>query len=128
MPLPINVKRALQVEPSNQMLYVYNRTANLTMTQSQTGSVITNLGAAGAVTITLPPSPKKGTNFFFGVSTAQELRINPGSSSDLLIINGAAQTAGKYAGADDEGETAKVVYIGSNKWLVDAVGTWTVES
>lgn len=103
-------------------------TSNTTLTAAQSGRLVHNTGAAGAVTVSLPAAPAVGTFYRFGVGVAQELRIDP-ANGDSVVINGAVQTAGKYITADDEAESCELVYIGSNRWLARHVtGTWTVEA
>src|SRR5690606_25911799 len=71
-----------------------------TLTAAQSGSVVTNLGAAGAATFALPAATV-GLEFLFYVLAAQELRIDPNGTETIgLPSSGAQQAAGKYIGAD----------------------------
>lgn len=99
-----------------------------TLTKEETGSIHTNLGASGTVTLTLPQDAVSGTRFYFVVMAAYELRIDPGAAG-AIYINGAKQTDDKYISADDEAESVLLICTGSNDWVaLFATGTWTVET
>ncbi|HSV98859.1 MAG TPA: hypothetical protein VLI39_01710 [Sedimentisphaerales bacterium] len=92
---------------------------------TESGSVHTNLGAAGAVTLTLPDAPPAGTEFTFAVQAACELRIEPG---DAAIRDNSGQTAGKYKAASAIGAALTIVADSNGNWAVTAkTGTWTEE-
>ena len=91
-------------------------TASKTLTQSQTGSVQTNLGATGAVTLTLPQQVQKGQFYDFAVAAAQDLRIEPGAAG-ALYINGAKQTDNKYAESAYIGDTMRATADGNDDWI-----------
>jgi hypothetical protein len=102
--------------------------ADATLTRDQAGATVTNLGASGAVMVTLPAAPQLGTSYTFVVATAQQLRIDP-AGTDVIVAQGAAQAAGKYIWADDEGESITLTYHEANKWIASGlVGTWTAEA
>lgn len=107
---------------------VVHKTADATLTRAQSGTLFTNLGASGAIALTLPQDAEQGDFFHFTVAAAQELRIDPGAAG-AVYISGAKQTDNKYISADDECESVELVCIGNNDWLARHVtGTWTVES
>jgi hypothetical protein len=98
-----------------------------TLTINETGSIHTNLGEDGAMTLLLPQADATGCVFWFAVMTAQELRIDPGAAGGIYI-NGAKQTDNMYISADDEGESVMLVGDGNGDWVaLFATGTWTVE-
>ena len=106
---------------------IEHHTAGDTLTKEETGSVHTNLGAGGAVTMILPQDAAAGCLFWFGVMAAQELRIDPGAAG-AIYINGAKQTDDMYITADDEGESVMLVADGNGDWVsLFTTGTWTVE-
>lgn len=113
--------------PGTVNTYNVTQAAALTLTTADSGAFISNLGASGAATVNLPSAPPAGCVFNFIVSAAQELRVNPGDN-DKLYINGAAQADGKYAGADDEGESLTCVSNSAGDWYCRVTGTWTVET
>jgi hypothetical protein len=100
-------------------------TSDDTLTAAESGSVHSNLGATGTVTLTLPASAPQGTIFTFAVQAAQELRIDPGTAA---IRDDSGQTADKYKKADGIGECLTVVADSNGDWATIAKnGTWTEE-
>lgn len=107
---------------------IEHHTAADTLTKEESNSVHTNLGATGAVTLTLPQDAFTGCSFTFVVMAAQQLRIDPGAAG-AIYIGGAKQTDDKYIWADDEAESVELVADGNYDWIaIGAVGTWTVET
>jgi hypothetical protein len=101
-------------------------TSDDTLTAVESGSVHTNLGATGLVTLTLPASTSEGTLFTFAVQSAQELRIDPGAAT---IRDDSGQTAGKYKSADAIGESLTLVVDSNGDWVTIAKnGTWAEEA
>jgi hypothetical protein len=101
-------------------------TSDDTLTAAESGSVHTNLGATGAITLTLPASAAEGMIFTFAVQAAQELRIDPGAAA---VRDDSGQTAGKYKAADAIGECITLVADSSGDWATVAKhGTWTEEA
>jgi hypothetical protein len=101
-------------------------TADDTLTEVESGSVHTNLGATATITLTLPVSAPAGTTFYFAVQAAQELRIDPGS---VTIRDDSGQTAGKYKSADAIGESLCLVADANGDWVTTAKnGSWTEET
>jgi len=101
-------------------------TSNDTLTEAESGSIHSNLGATAAVTLTLPASASAGTEFTFAVQAAHELRVDPGTAT---IRDNSGQTAGKYKSADAVGECLTVVADSNGDWAVTAKsGTWTEEA
>ena len=101
-------------------------TANDILTESESGSIHTNLGAAGVVTLTLPASASEGTEFTFSVQAAQQLRIDPGTAT---IRDNCGQTADKYKWADAIGECLTIVADENGDWVTIAKnGTWSEEA
>ncbi|MBA7668684.1 hypothetical protein ES703_76799 [subsurface metagenome] len=100
-------------------------TSDDTLTAAESGSVHSNLGATGTVTLTLPTSAPAGTVFSFAVQAAYELRVDPGTGT---IRDDSGQTAGKYKSADAIGECLSLVADSNGDWATIAKnGTWTEE-
>jgi len=100
--------------------------SNDTLTSAESGSVHTNLGATGTITLTLPASASEGTVFTFAVQAAQQLRIDPGTAT---IRDSSGQSADKYKSADAIGECLTVVADSNGDWATIAKsGTWTEEA
>ena len=109
------VKRAIEAHTSDD-----------TLTAAESGSVHSNLGATGAVTLVLPASAPAGTVFTFAVQAAQELRMDPFTAT---IRDDSGQTADKYKSADAIGECLSLVADSNGDWVTIAKnGTWTEEA
>jgi hypothetical protein len=92
---------------------------------AESGSVHTNLGAAGTVTLTLPTAAQQGTEFTFAVQSAYELRVDPGAAA---IRGSSGQTAGRYKAASTIGASLTLVADANGDWAaVAGDGTWTQE-
>lgn len=101
-------------------------TADDTLKENESGSVHTNLGATGAITLTLPSSASKGIHFYFAVQAAQELRIDPGTAT---IRDTSGQTVDKYKTADAIGECIHIVADANGDWeTISKYGTWIEEA
>lgn len=102
-------------------LNVHTSSGNLS--EHETGSVHTNLGASGAVTLVLPTVSKAGIVFTFAVQAAQELRIDPGAAT---IRDDCGQTADKYKSANAIGECIKLISNDDGDWItISKHGTWS---
>ena len=100
-------------------------TSDDTLTSAESGSVHSNLGATGTVTLTLPTTAPVGTVFTFAVQAAYELRVEPDTAT---IRDDSGQTAGKYKSADAIGECLSLVADSNGDWATIAKnGTWTEE-
>jgi hypothetical protein len=104
-------------------------TAGDTLTAQETGTVHTNTGATGAITLVLPAATV-GLHFKFYVGAAFELRIDPnGTETISLPSTGVAGAAGKYLTADAVGETVQLFCAKAGTWAVlGHTGTWTAEA
>lgn len=104
-------------------------TADRTLTKAESGSLVTNLGATGAVVILLPADSEVGDFYTFNVGAAQTLTVANGKATEGFIINGGLQTVDKDISADDEAESVTITKVSATRWLAQATtGTWTVES
>ena len=101
-------------------------TSDDTLTESESGSVHTNLGATGTITFTLPASATVGTKFTFAVQSAQQLRVDPGTAT---IRDNSGQTPDKYKWADAVGESLTLVADANGDWVTIAKnGTWSEQA
>ena len=101
-------------------------TGDDSLLENESGSVHTNLGATGAVTLTLPGSATKGTHYKFAVQATQELRIDPGTAT---IRDDSGQTANKYKTANAIGECIEIIADANGDWAtISKYGTWTEEA
>jgi hypothetical protein len=101
-------------------------TADRTLAAAESGSIHTNLGAAGTITLTLPEAAAEGSEFGFAVQEARELRVDPGATA---IRDSSGQTAGKYKSAAAIGASLTLVADSNGDWVTIAkTGTWTEEA
>ena len=98
------------------------------LTAAHSGNIYTNTGAGAAASWDLP-AVTAGLEYFFFVTTAQELRINPNALETIgLPSTGAQQAGGKYITADAAGEYVHIVCITAGQWeTLNYRGTWGVE-
>ncbi len=100
--------------------------ADDTLTAAESGSVHSNLGATGTITLTLPSQSLEGVLFTFAVQAARELRIEPGSAT---INDDSGQGYGKYKSASAIGSSITLVSDSYGNWATIAKnGTWTEET
>ncbi len=100
---------------------------NDTLTDAESGSVHTNLGAGGTIALTLPADPEGGTWFLFAVQENQQLRIDPGSNAIYQYVV-FVPPEDLYIWADNIGECIMLVANEDNNWLaIGVTGTWTYE-
>ena len=105
---------------------VEDHIADDTLTEHETGGVHSNLGATGAITLTLPTVEKAGIKFTFAVQAAQELRVDPGAAT---ILDDSGQTADKYKTANAIGESIQIISNSAGDWYtISKNGTWTEEA
>ncbi|MBM4029197.1 MAG: hypothetical protein FJ280_27935 [Planctomycetes bacterium] len=101
-------------------------TTNDALGEAESGSVHTNLGATGTVTITLPPAATPGTVFTFAVQAAYALRVDPGAAA---LRDDSGQTPDKYKSANVIGASLTVIADANGDWATIAKnGTWTQEA
>lgn len=114
---------------------VVNSLVDLTLTSNeyfaralQGGIVVSNLGAAGAVTFTLPPA-REGMRVKAIVETAQSLRLDPNGTETLSSTAGVTQVAGKYTACATIGGYIGLICLHAGTWDVEIFNaTWTVEA
>jgi len=116
----------LYLNTSSTTMVIEAHAANDTLTVAESGSVHTNLGADGTITLTLPASAAAGVWFTFAVQAAQQLRVDPGTAT---IREHSGHTPDKYKWADAVGECLTLVSDANGDWATIAKnGTWTEEA
>jgi hypothetical protein len=119
--MPLRYKLRQCIDP------VSDHTGAIALSSEDHGRVLSNAGAAGAITMTLPPA-MEGLEFTFLVAATQQLRIDPnGTDTISQPSSGVPGSAGKYLWADAIGESIRVICRGTNWFAVGAHGTWTHE-
>lgn len=105
---------------------VEDHSADDTLTEYESPSIHSNLGATSAITLTLPTVTRAGIKFTFAVQAAAELRIDPAAATIRDDVN---QTVSKYTTANAIGEALQLISNSSGDWIVIAkYGTWTKEA
>lgn len=105
---------------------VEDHTADDTLSEYESGSVHSNSGATGTITLTLPTVKVSGVKFTFAIQAAQELRIDPAAAT---ILDDSGQTSDKYKTANAIGECLVVISNSDGDWIVIAkYGTWTEQA
>lgn len=101
-------------------------TADRTLTAGESGSVISNAGAAGTVTVALPAAVP-GLWYQFLVEAVQQLRIDPnGTETIALPSTGVQSSAGAYIVADALTEGVTIYCNTAGSWdVLRFTGTWT---
>ncbi len=107
---------------------VEDHVGNDTLTNAESGSVHTNFGAAGTITLTLP-DPVTDCWFTFCVQAAQALRIDPGAAAIRDDVN-FPLLAGKYLWADAVGEgiTLASDFRNGDWYTIGKRGSWSREA
>ena len=115
-----------ELTTGSHIFAIEHHTASDTLTTTETASVHTNLGAGGAVKLTLPQDAAAGCLFWFAVMVAQQLQIDAGAAG-AIYIGGSKQADDAYIWADAIGESVMLVCDGNNDWIaLFTTGTWTV--
>ncbi len=99
---------------SADVLTIEDHAGNDTLANAESGSVHTNLGAGGTITLTLPDPGTEGVVFTFVVCVAQQLRIDPQTATIRSRID---QTANKYKWADAIGEHLALIADNNGDWV-----------
>lgn len=95
-----------------------NRTSDITLSTRYSGLELTNLGAAGMVTFTLPAitAANENTHFDFYVKTAQVLRIDPDASDKIHAFGNGD---GKYVQSSTVGTHILIKYLDADGWMME---------
>lgn len=101
------------------------KTVSYQLLNSDCGATISNEGATGTVTVTLP-AIGFGFWFSFAVMTAQSLTIK--APANVFIRNAASLSAAAgTCAASTIGNSITLIAINNNTWVsFGAVGTWTI--
>jgi len=117
---------SISTPSTGQSKTIEAHTGDDALTEAESGSVHTNLGATGVVTLTLPASATAGIVFTFAVQAAQQLRVDPGAAT---IRDNSGQTPDKYKWADAVGESLTLVADANGDWItIVKNGTWSEEA
>lgn len=110
---------------------VVPRTTGVVLKYEDQGSLITNAGASGDITITLPAAVA-GVVFEFATIEAYKLKVQAVGDDVVQDVQGGggdSAAAGYIQSSAAKGDTLRLVAAGSDRWLVMSKGgTWTIDS
>jgi len=94
-------------------------TSSDTLTEGETGSIHSNKGASGIITLTLPASPATNVSYLIIREAAFALRVAPNTGQNFQYSGSLATTVTKYLeiDVDDDLGLMEVLWNGS-KWVV----------
>lgn len=107
------------------------KTSNYTVTALDSGTIFDNIGAAGAVTNTLPTAAR-GLFYEFYVDAAQTVTIVAGASTTIRYGATVTASAGNIT-SNAQGSIVRIVAISTTQWIVEflnetlisVTGPWT---
>lgn len=105
---------------------VTDLTANTTISATQLNGVITNRGAAGAITVTLPDAPGTGAWLDYRGVADQDITFATNTADTLIILNDAAADSLAFSTAGNKiGAAASFIFDGTGWHATDLKGTAT---
>lgn len=111
-------------------IVVATAATTITHAEATQGVIVSNSGASGAVTFSLPAAVP-GMRVTAVVKAAQELRLDPnGTETIALPSSGVQGAAGKYLTGDAVGESVTLACLIAGTWdhIGPIDGTWTAEA
>jgi len=97
---------------------VVSKTGNYTISDSESGTVFTNEGATGLITLTLPAAATQLQFIFVHESTTNGANIKiQAASGDTIRINTTVSSSGGYVQSGQVGETILLVAINATEWI-----------
>jgi hypothetical protein len=97
-------------------------TTHTTATAAMSGELISNIGATGGVTLTLPVAAE-GLHFCLYTYAAQSFEINPDDADQIHHLTDAAGDAVRNGTAGDK---ICIIAIDATNWVpIEEHGTWT---
>lgn len=92
------------------------------------GKTVTNAGALGIVTVSLPVPGGAGVHFNFVRLASQAFRINP-QGADAIIYSGGQMSNGEYLELASDGAKLSLISDDNNNWIATVeFGTLTEET
>lgn len=97
---------------------VVAKTANYTVLPADNGTFFSTLGAAGAVTFTLP-APLPGLHYTFFNAVDQNMTVAAAANSQMIAFNDAAANSIAFSTASEKvGACVEVLGLSTSKWAV----------
>ena len=108
--------RAGAVRNDNKLMDVQSFTSNETLTEADSGKIINNQGAAGAVTLTLP-AQAAGLNFIVSNVENQDLIVSADTIDTIACFNDVAADQIALNTASEKVGGAFFVYADGTNWV-----------
>lgn len=104
-------------------------TASSGLLQSDSARVLSNEGAGGSITLTLPLASEAPGAYYRIVRVAsQAISVDPDDNDRIVYSNG-VMASGEFLTLDSDGAHLSVVSDGDDRWIaIDEVGTLTEET
>lgn len=98
-------------DDAGRLLDIVDKAASATIEETESGKTITNNGATGIITLTLPPL-QAGLHYRFVQIAGNFLRIDPNGTEQIR----GAPAGGKYMQLESDGTVVIFEYIGAARW------------
>ena len=108
----------------DRQMAALEKTASYTLTKTDSGKLVTNNGAAGSITLTLP-APKVGLFFAFGKRTVAQNMVVTTNTAAVKILDGNAQRVSLTSSETETYAYLELQSDGDHWFPVIKVGTWT---
>ena len=114
------------INQPNTTLNVEIQATNYSVASNDSGSVITNTGATGTTTYSLPAA-SSGLDYIFISDTAQAIVIQAAGSNTIRNGTSVTTAGGNFTSSATIGEVLRIVALNSNEWYVlHITESWTV--
>ena len=104
------------VRNDNKMMNVLSLTADTTLTQANSGSIINNQADDNAINITLP-AQAKGLNFIFSCVEDESMTITADTADTMVVFNDLAADALALSTSGEKTGGAFFVYSDGTNWI-----------
>lgn len=121
---PERTYQATRRPAHDRQMQALEKTASYTLLKTDSGKLVTNNGAAGPVTLTLP-APEVGLFFAFGKRTIAQNLIVQTNTAAVKILNGNAQHVSLTSSETETYSYLELQCDGDHWFPVVQVGAWT---
>lgn len=113
--------------PDKNNVIVEDHTATDQLEHKESGSVHTNKGATGSITINMPSFSLAGTTFTICVVEAYEIKLHP--TGNILLFDSGSVSINKDIYSGTIGDSVTIVMNEDGNWMVAALrGSWVQEA
>jgi len=104
------------VRNDNKIMNVLSLTADTTLTQANSGSIINNQADGNAINLTLP-AQAKGLNFIFSCVEDQSMTVTADTADTMVVFNDVAADALALSTSSEKAGGAFFVYSDGTNWI-----------